>query len=63
MGYPLRVTDWQGLAGEDLKVALHMMLSWLLLCLASTMARADEPALLFPPMTGSVVDVDGGGLL
>lgn len=33
-----------------------MMLSWLLLCLASTMARADEPALLFPPMTGSVVD-------
>lgn len=33
-----------------------MMLSWLLLCVASTMARADEPALLFPPMTGSVVD-------
>ncbi len=57
MGYPLRVTDWQGRAGEALKAVLNMMmLSVLLLCSATQMARADEPALLFPPMTGSVVD-------
>lgn len=40
-------------AGEILKFVLGWML---LLCMCSQVVRADEPALLFPPLTGRVVD-------